>query len=89
MVGRGSSKGINWLKQNIDDLSKIVLIANDDISFDENYLENAMKIVNKKNINLVSSYENKKKINPFFVLIIRMENSFQKIKKITIQIVLQ
>ena len=59
-------KGINWLKQNIDDLSKIVLIANDDISFDENYLKNAMKIVNKKNINLVSSYENKKKINPFF-----------------------
>ena len=50
-------KGINWLKQNIDDLSKIVLIANDDISFDENYLKNAMKIVNKKDINLVSSYE--------------------------------
>ena len=61
-------KGINWLKLNIKDLSKIVLIANDDISFNENYLENAMKIVNKKNINLVSSYENKKKINPFFCL---------------------
>ena len=44
------------------------MIANDDISFDENYLKNAMKIVNKKkNINLVSSYENKK-INPFFCL---------------------
>ena len=61
-------KGINWLRLNIKDLSKIVLIANDDISFDENYLENAMKIMKKKSINLVSSYKNNKKINPFFCL---------------------
>lgn len=61
-------QGINWLRHNIKDLSKIVLIANDDISFGENYLENAMKIINKKNINLVSGYENSKKINPFFCL---------------------
>ena len=59
-------QGINWLRRHIKDLSKVVLIANDDISFDENYLENAMRIINEKNINLVSRYENSKRINPFF-----------------------
>lgn len=63
----GIQLGIEWLKKNIKDKSEIVLITNDDITFDSHYIENAIKIIkNNKKSFLVASYKNNDEISQLY-----------------------
>ena len=59
--------GINWLNINIKNKEEIILITNDDITFDKDYLKNATNRMNEvKNSVLVTGYKNVNKVDPFF-----------------------
>ena len=63
----GVQLGIEWLKTNIQNKSDFVLIANDDVTFDKYYIENALNIIkNTDKSFLVAEYKNKKEINQLF-----------------------
>ena len=48
----GIQLGIEWLKKNIKNKSEFILIANDDITFDKYYIENAVNFI--KNTKIIS-----------------------------------
>ena len=55
------------MKKNIKDKSEIILITNDDVTFDSYYIENAIKIIkNSKKSFLVASYKNHEEINQLY-----------------------
>lgn len=59
--------GINWLKKNIKNSKEIILITNDDITFDRDYLNSGINRMEEvKNSILVTGYKNKTNVDPFF-----------------------
>ena len=59
--------GINWLKKNIKNKEELVLITNDDITFDKAYLENGINTMEEvRGSILVTGYKNNKNVDPFF-----------------------
>ena len=59
--------GINWLKKNIKNKEELVLITNDDITFDKAYLENGINTMKEvRDSILVTGYKNNKNVDPFF-----------------------
>ena len=63
----GVQLGIDWLKKNIKKKSEIVLITNDDITFDKYYLENAINIFTKTERSfLIAGYKNIEEINNLY-----------------------
>ena len=67
MVGWSYSIGHQLVKKNIKNNEEIILITNDDITFDKEYLKNATNRMNEaKNSILVTGYKNANKVDPFF-----------------------
>ncbi len=77
----GIQLGIEWLKKNIKNKSEVVLIVNDDITFNKFFLECALNIIKTSNKTfLIAGYEIQKENPNFNVNCFSMNSTFCKFK---------